>query len=208
MTDIWSQFISPHITNFVCGTKPIRIQRTKVIPQAAGVVLEIGFGSGLNLPFYKSDNVNRVIGIDPSEGMQRLALERIEKTDFEVECISGEAEDIPLETDAVDTVVCTYTLCTVPEPGEALREIYRVLKRGGKLLFCEHGEAPDKRVRRFQRYVEPVWKIVAGGCHLTRNIQALIEMNGYKIGSFHTMYLPSTPRFVGYNSWGWATAEA
>lgn len=135
MTDIWSQFISPHITNFVCGTKPIRIQRTKVIPKAAGVVLEIGFGSGLNLPFYKSDNVNRVVGIDPSEGMQKLALERIEETDFEVECIIGEAGDIPLETDAVDTVVCTYTLCTVPEPEEALREIYRVLKRGGKLFF-------------------------------------------------------------------------
>ena len=187
MTRLWSDFISPHITNLACGVKPIRFQRTKIVPEATGVVLEIGFGSGLNLPFYDGDKVQRLIGIDPSEGMQRLARERI-----------------PIETGAVDTVVCTYTLCTVPDPEEVLREMNRILKAGGKLLFCEHGEAPDMRVRRFQRRVEPLWKIVVGGCHLTRDIENLIESSGFQIGSLDRMYLPSTPRFVGFNTWGWA----
>ena len=204
MTRFWSDFISPHITNLACAVKPIRFQRTKIVPEATGVVLEIGFGSGLNLPFYDDDKVHRLIGIDPSEGMQRLARERIEETNFEVKCINAEAGDIPIETGAVDTVVCTYTLCTVPEPREALKEMNRILKVGGKLLFCEHGEAPDMKVRRFQRRMEPLWKIVAGGCHLTRNIEKLIDANGFQIGSLDRMYLPSTPRFVGYNIWGWA----
>ena len=193
MTRLWPDFISPYIINLACGVKPIRFQRTKIVPKATGVVLEIGFGSGLNLPFYDGDKVQRLIGIDPSEGMQRLGRERIEETDFEVECINADAGDIPVETGTVDTVVCTYTLCTVPEPEEALKEMNRILKVGGKLLFCEHGEAPDVRVRRFQRRMEPLWKIVAGGCHLTRNIEKLIELMVFRLVPWIECIFPPRP---------------
>ena len=194
MKKIWSDFISPHIINLACGVKPIRFQRTKIVPEATGVVLEIGFGSGLNLPFYDGDKVQRLIGIDPSEGMQRLARERIEEIDFEVECINTDAGDIPIETGAVDTVVCTYTLCTVPEPGEALKEMNRILKVGGKLFFCEHGEAPDVRVRRFQRRMEPLWKIVAGGSAISLEIlKILLNLKVFRLVPWIECTFPPRP---------------
>lgn len=203
----YENHIVPRFINLACGAKPIRYQRNKVVPQAEGRILEIGIGTGLNLPHYDAAKVEKVIGLDPSERSWRLAGKRAAEVDFDVEFIGLEAEEIPLEADSVDTVVCTYSLCTIPHPRQALEGMRRVLKPGGNLLFCEHGEAPDDKVRRWQARINPVWKVIAGGCNLNRKIPATLEEGGFRIDKLETMYLPSTPRFAGYNYWGVAQAR-
>lgn len=198
--------IVPHIINCACGTKPIRYQRGKIVPRARGVVLEIGIGTGLNLPHYDPARVTRVIGLDPSQRSWQIAGRRARGLGFPVEFIGLPGEQIPLEDASVDTVVMTYSLCTIPDPVTALRGMRRVLKPGGHLLFCEHGAAPDDGVGRWQSRVEPVWKVLFGGCHLSRDIPALIRRGGFAIDEMETMYLPSTPRIAGYNYWGTACA--
>ena len=178
------------------------IQRTKIVPLAKGNVLEIGIGSGLNIPLYNKELVNNIIGVDPSTEMQSLAMERINESPVDIKLISADAAKIPLEDQSIDTIVCTYTLCTVPNPDGVLKEIKRILRPGGKILFSEHGHAPDQNVVKFQHRIEPVWKFIADGCHLTRSIPELLIENGMKLDKMETMYLPSTPRFVGFNYWG------
>ena len=202
---LWSRFIHPRLISFACGTKPFMIQRTKIVPLAKGNVLEIGIGSGLNIPFYNKEIVKNIIGVDPSTEMQSLAMERINESPVDIKLISADAAQIPLEDQSIDTIVCTYTLCTVPNPEGVLKEMKRILKQGGKFLFSEHGHAPDEHVVKFQHRIEPVWKFLADGCHLTRSIPELLSENGMKIDKMETMYLPSTPRFVGFNYWGSAT---
>lgn len=194
----------PRIINLACGLKPIRYQRKKVVPMAAGRVLEIGIGTGLNLSYYDPSKVERVIGLDPSEDSWKLAGERAEGLPFEVEFIGLEAEEIPLEADSIDTVLMTYSLCTIPGPVKALEGMRRVLKPGGKLIFCEHGSAPDAAVRKWQDRLNPMWGRVFGGCHLNRKIPALLEEGGFRVTQLDTMYLPGTPGFAGFNYWGQA----
>ncbi|PKP78327.1 MAG: SAM-dependent methyltransferase [Alphaproteobacteria bacterium HGW-Alphaproteobacteria-3] len=194
--------IVPHIINCACGSKPIRYQRKKVVPLAEGTVLEIGIGTGLNLPYYDPARVTRVIGLDPSEESWRLAGERAQALSFPVEFIGLPGEQIPLEDKSVDTVLCTFSLCTIPDPVKALEGMRRVLKPGGKLIFCEHGAAPDNQVARWQDRINPVWKVLFGGCNLNRKMPSLIEEGGFRIADLQTMYLPSTPRFAGFNYWG------
>jgi len=204
---LWSRFIQPRIISFACGTKPFMMQRTKIIPLAKGNVLEIGIGSGLNIPLYNTDLVKKIVGVDPSSEMHSLAKERINESPASVEFISADAEKIPLEDQSIDTIVCTYTLCTVFNPQQVLKEVKRLLKPGGKFLFSEHGHAPDKNVVKFQHRLEPIWKFLADGCHLTRSIPDLLNESGMKIDKMQTMYLPKTPRFVGYNYWGTAVND-
>ncbi|MEG9861267.1 MAG: class I SAM-dependent methyltransferase [Parvularculales bacterium] len=204
---IYQRWILPHVLDLACGSKPVRYQRQKVVPLAEGLVLEVGIGSGLNLPFYDAARINRVIGLDPSGELRAMAKKRAEELSFDVEFIGLPGEEIPLENDSVDTVMLTYTLCTIPEPEKALDQMRRVLKPGGRLVFCEHGRAPDENVRRWQSRITPLWRRIAGGCHLNRNIPNLIEGNGFKAESMETMYLPSTPRFAGFNYWGVAMAR-
>lgn len=191
----------PRLINLACSTKPTRKQREKVVPQATGDVLEIGFGSGLNLPFYDRDKVRRIWGLEPSEGMQRLASGRISETDIDVELIGFPAEDIPLDDDSVDTVLVTYTLCTIPEIPQALEETRRVLKPQGRLLFCEHGKAPDDDVQKWQERLNPTWKNFAGGCNMNRDIPAILEETGFSIEDDNRMYLPGI-KSLSYNYWG------
>ena len=188
--------VVPHIINCACGTKPIRYQRKKVVPLAEGTVLEIGIGTGLNLPYYDGAKVTRVIGLDPSEASWRLAGERAKDLPFPVEFIGLPGEQIPLDDKSVDTVLCTFSLCTIPDPVKALEGMRRVLKPGGKLIFCEHGAAPD------DNRINPVWKTLFGGCNLNREMPSLIEEGGFHIAGLETMYLPSIPRFAGFNYWG------
>ena len=204
---LWSRFIQPRIISFACGTKPFMIQRTKIIPFARGNVLEIGIGSGLNIPLYDTDLVTKIIGVDPSAAMHSLAKERISESPVKVEFISTDAAKIPLQDQSIDTIVCTYTLCTVSNPQQVLKEVKRLLKPGGKFLFSEHGNAPDENVVKFQRKLEPIWKLLADGCHLTRSIPDLLDESDMKIDKIETMYLPKTPRFVGYNYWGMAVND-
>ncbi|MCE2510450.1 MAG: class I SAM-dependent methyltransferase [Alphaproteobacteria bacterium] len=199
----YAKHILPWGLHLACGVKPVRYQRRKVIPLARGRVLEVGIGSGLNLPFYDAGKVERVIGLDPSAEMRRLAEKAVKQVPFPVEFIGLSGEDIPLEKASVDTVVVTYTLCTIPDAVAALREMRRVLKPGGELVFTEHGLAPDAKVRRVQERIEPVWKRLAGGCHLTRPIPDLIRAGGFRMTQVETMYIPGWKPLC-FNYWGCA----
>ncbi|MFQ5335366.1 MAG: class I SAM-dependent methyltransferase [Flavobacteriales bacterium] len=178
-------------------------QRQKIIPLAKGLVLEIGLGSGLNLQYYDPGKVTRLWGLEPSAEMWKTAQSKIGNIPIDFVYLQASAEDIPLEDELVDTIVMTYTLCTIPNPLKALSEMRRVLLPTGKLLFCEHAEAPDRRVSNWQRWLNPVWKNIAGGCNLNRDIPALITSGGFVINKLETLYLPGW-RPASYNVWGQA----
>ena len=204
---LYERHVLPHLLDFACSAKPNRYQRKKVVPPVAGRVLEVGFGAGLNLPFYDPDKVKHLFALEPSEAMRRKARGRLSGVPFKVEFLGLSGEEIPLDDASVDAVVVTYTLCTIPDALTALRQMRRVLAPGGRVHFCEHGAAPDADVRVWQRRLNPVWKAVAGGCHLDRDIPALLEQGGLKVEQLETMYLPSTPRFSGFNYWGTAIPD-
>jgi len=202
----YDKYILPSFLNCACGAKPILYQRGKVVPLAEGLVLEVGIGSGLNIPFYDANKVDKVIGLDPSPELNEMAEKVVSKTAAEnglnVEIILGSAEAMPFPDNHFDSVVITYTLCTIPDAESANLEIRRVLKPGGKLIFCEHGLAPDAGVAKWQGRIDPIWGKIAGGCHLNRDIPQLITGAGFTLETLEQMYLPSTPKFAGYNYWG------
>lgn len=200
---LYSRYILPKVIHLACGSKPNMRQREKVVPHARGRVLEVGIGSGLNLQYYDAAKVARIWGLDPAPEMIRMAQQAARALPFEVEFIGLPGDEIPLEDSSVDTVVVTYTLCTIPDPATALRQMSRVLRPGGELIFCEHGAAPDVRVRRWQDRLNPVWKSLGGGCNLNRSIPALLEAGGFRINSLDTMYLPGW-RPASFNYWGTA----
>lgn len=200
---LYSRYILPRVIHFTCGLKPNMRQREKVVPRARGRVLEIGIGSGLNLPYYDSAKVSKVWGLDPSPEMTQMARRIAGSLPFEVEFIGVPGDEIPLEDNSVDTVVVTYTLCTIPDTTPALRQMSRVLRPGGELIFCEHGAAPDASVRRWQDRLNPIWKRLGGGCNLNRPIPTLIEAGGFQIKSLDTMYIPGW-RPASFNYWGTA----
>jgi ubiquinone/menaquinone biosynthesis C-methylase UbiE len=183
-------------------------QRKKVVPLAEGDVLEVGIGSGLNLPFYDKSKINKLWGLDPSEELNKMAADVANEEKMEVDFIISGAEEIPLPDNKVDTVILTYTMCTIPDVDLANEEIKRVLKPEGKLIFCEHGISPDENIYKWQKRINPIWKRIAGGCNLHRNIPEIIESSGFNIEEIDTMYLPSTPKFAGYNYWGFATPNS
>lgn len=199
--------ILPALIDMGCGAPPIAKQREKVVPQATGRVLEIGMGSGLNLPFYDPSKVELVWGLEPSVGMRRKAAPRVAKAPFKVEWLGLASEEIPLDDDSADTVLLTYTLCTISDFRSALAEMRRVLKPGGRLLFSEHGAAPDAGVRRWQDRINPIWKKIAGGCNVNREVPHMLEEAGFAIRQIDTMYLPKTPRIAAFQYWGYATAD-
>lgn len=194
-------FLAPFI-NCACGTKPILYQRKKVVPLCAGRVLEVGMGSALNLPYYDRDRVEFIWGLEPSEAMREKARPNIEKSGLEVKLIDLPGEQIPLEDNSVDSILLTYTLCTIPDWLTALQQMRRVLKPGGRLVFTEHGEAPDEGVLKWQNRINPVWRKFAGGCNLNRKIPRLLTDSGFSVDQLDAMYLPSTPKLFGYNYWG------
>ena len=204
---LYSKYVVPRLITCACGTKPILRQRQKVVPHAHGIVLEIGLGAGQNLPHYNSARVEKVIGIDPCEISWQLAQSRVKSVNFPVDFVAASAEAIPLPEHFVDSVLLTFALCTIPNPDAALNEMRRVLKPGGELIFCEHGQAPDAHIARWQNRVNPFWRRMAGGCNLNRDIPQLLTAAGFDIAAISQMYLPSTPRIAGYNVWGIARAR-
>lgn len=202
----YDDHVLPYLIDLACGLAPIRRQRLLVIPRAHGRVLEVGIGTGLNVPLYDRTRVTSVVGVDPALRMHRLARRRIAAAGLDVQLMGLSAERLPAPDASFDTVVSTYTLCTIPAPLAALREMRRVLAPGGRLLFAEHGRAPDARVWRFQQRLTPLWRCVAGGCHLDRDIPALLRDAGFR-ADVQSRYLPG-PRFVSYHFWGEAVADA
>ncbi len=198
----YNKYILPKFINCACGSKPINYQRDKLVPYAKGIVLDIGIGSGLNIPFYNKSNINHLYGLDPSPELLETAMKVAKTHELEIEFLECGAESIPLPDDSIDTIVITYTMCTIPDISLSNAEMLRVLKPNGKLLFCEHGLAPDERVAKWQKIINPVWNRIAGGCNLNRDIPKLIESSGLKISEIEEMYLPNTPKFAGYNYWG------
>lgn len=201
---LYSRYVLPRVVHFTCGLKPAMRQRAKVVPQARGRVLEVGIGSGLNLSFYDPAKVSKVWGLEPSAEMTKMAQRATGALPFEVEFIGRPGDEIPLEDDSMDTVVLTYTLCTIPDPIAALREMRRVLRPDGELVFCEHGAAPDADVQRLQELVNPVWKRLGGGCNLNRRIPELVEAGGFQLRKLETMYIPGW-RPACFNYWGFAS---
>jgi ubiquinone/menaquinone biosynthesis C-methylase UbiE len=187
------------------STKPVRYQRRKVVPRAEGRVLEVGFGAGHNLPYYDASKVSHVWALEPAREMRARAAERMAASPIPLEFLDLPGEQIPLDSESADTILITYTLCTIPDVMAALRQMRRVLKTGGRMIFCEHGEAPDEGVRRWQERLTPAWKVLGGGCHLNRQIPKLIRDGGFRVEDIETMYLPGTPHFAGFNYWGSAT---
>lgn len=205
MSENWfDRNILPYVLDFACGLGQIRDQRQKVIPLAQGRVLEIGIGTGLNLAHYDQSKVQRIVGLDPALRMHRLALKRAATAGIDIELVGLSAEAIPLDDASFDTVVTTYTLCSIPDPIAALKEMRRVLAPGGKLLFSEHGRAPDAGVRKWQSRMQPYWSKIAGGCMMDKDIPAMLEEAGFK-SDVESMYIPG-PKILSYHYWGQAIA--
>ena len=182
-----------------CSVGPIDYQRALVVPRAKGEVVEIGIGSGRNLPHYDPSRVSRVIGIDPDTHLWKRA--RPEDSPVPVEHLPLSGESVPLPDNSADTVVVTYSLCTIPDPVAALGEMARLLRPGGRILFSEHGRAPDAGVRRWQRRLDPLWGRIAGGCHMGRDIPGLFRAAGLSLPDLQQRYIPG-PRVLSYTYWG------
>jgi SAM-dependent methyltransferase len=194
----YARYILPTIISCGCGLPPIMDLRRTVVPRARGVVLELGLGSGLNLPLYDPAQVSRVYGLEPEAAMLAKARRRTARSPAPVTVLPESAEAVSLNTGSVDTVLVTFSLCTIPDVAAALREARRVLSPQGRLLFCEHGRSPDPAVFRRQARIEPAWKRVFGGCHLTRDIPALVEDGGFAIEELEANYLGHRPNIGGY----------
>ncbi len=194
----YDERILPHLIDSTCSMAQLMKLRAKVVPRCEGVVLEVGMGSGINLAFYDARKVSLVYGLEPSEGMRRKAQANLERSPVAVEWLDLPGEKIPLADESVDTVLLTFTLCTIPDSQAALAQMRRVLRPDGRLLFLEHGRAPDPGVRKWQDRITPVWKTIAGGCHLNRPIDKLLEEAGFSIDELETLYVPKTPRIAGY----------
>ena len=198
--NLYNKYILPSLIISGCNKKPQMKQREKIIPNAKGKVLEVGIGSGLNLSFYDPDKVTELVGIDPSLELWEKR-QPVKDLGFHYEFIKGVAEDMPFGKDSFDTIVITYTLCSIPDFQSALESLRKVLKPNGKFLFCEHGKAPDKTVLLTQNAINPIWKLIGGGCNINRDIPSIINGNGFKILKLETMYVPGW-KPVSFNFWG------
>jgi len=195
--------ILPRLIDTACSTKPVMEARKQVVPLCYGNVLEVGAGSGINFSLYEPSRITKIWALEPSQGMRRFANKRlIEPMPLEIQWLDLPGEQVPLPDGSVDTVLLTYTLCTIGDSQKALQQMLRVLKPGGQLLYCEHGLAPDSAVRRIQNFLNPVWKRLAGGCHLNRPIQDCIQEVGFEIVSSECRYLQKLPRFTGFTYCG------
>ena len=201
----YADHVEPRLVSCICGMKAVAREREKIVPEAKGRVLEIGFGSGHNAPFYDHGRISHLYALEPSEGWRRLGRKRAEELPFSVEWLDLPGEEIPLADESVDAVLVTFSLCTIPGVDEALAGMRRVLKPGGKLVFLEHGKAPDDGVAKWQDRLNGVWGHVAGGCNLNRTPDLLIEKAGFQIDKIDRRYADGMPKIAGFISAGAAS---
>jgi ubiquinone/menaquinone biosynthesis C-methylase UbiE len=187
--NFYSDIIFPRLCDLAMRNKQLRGMRERVIGAAEGRVLEIGVGSGMNLPFYRPP-VREILALEPAPRLMTMARDKSPATSISISFLEASAEAIPLDQHSVDTVITTWTLCSIPQAAVALSEMRRVLRPGGKLLFAEHGLAPDESVRRWQDRLTPAWRYIGGGCHLNRPIRSMIEGTGFRIARIETGYIP------------------
>ena len=190
-----------YLIELACGIGAIDKQRGKVVTRAHGRVMEMGLGRGLNLRNYDLERMDELWGLDPVLELNGLAKKRMKKAGLEINLLPLPAQEIPADDGHFDSIVCTYTLCTIPDVTTALGEMRRVLKPGGELLFSEHGLAPDANVQAWQQRINPMWKRIAGGCHLNRDIPSLLAESNFQAETLDSMYIPG-PRPMSYHYWG------
>lgn len=198
----YDENVVPRLIQCACSSPAVSALRDKVVPLASGKVFEIGCGGGLNHEFYDLGKVTSFAGMDPSAKGLQYAREAVAKKGWAADVRQGYGEAIPFEDESFDCVVCTFTLCSVGDQAQTLRELRRILRPGGRLLYAEHGSAPDQRVRNWQGRIEPVWKRLAGGCHLTRPVSSAISAAGFAPLQTGERYAPKTPRWAGWMEWG------
>jgi ubiquinone/menaquinone biosynthesis C-methylase UbiE len=200
----WDEHVVPRIIKFACGAEFVMDLRRQVVPQARGRVFELGCGGGINQPLYDPALVSAFAGLDPSGKLLDFAREAAAEKGWAADIRQGFGEAIPFDDASFDTVVCTFTLCSVGDQQQTLSELRRILKPGGTFLFAEHGRAPDASVVRWQQRIEPVWKSVMGNCHLTRPVTAAIAQAGFAATPIATQYVSPGPRWMGWMEWGTA----
>lgn len=200
----WDRHVVPRIIKLGCGTEQIMDLRRDVVPLAQGQVFELGCGGGINQPLYDPSRVTAFAGLDPSGKLLDYARAEAARKGWEADIRQGFGEDIPFADASFDTVVCTFTLCSVNDQARVLGELRRVLKPGGLFLYAEHGHAPDAGVARWQQRIEPVWKQLMGNCHLTRPVTAAVERAGFAASPIARRYVDGAPRWAGWMEWGTA----
>jgi ubiquinone/menaquinone biosynthesis C-methylase UbiE len=199
--------VYPHIVSLLGNPEPIHKIRQQIVPLAQGTVLEVGVGPGVNFAYYDPAKINKVFALEPNQGMMGNADKQRRRTRLNVEFLDLPGERIPLPETSVDTVVSTFTLCTIPGVVEAIRGIARVLRPKGQFIFFEHGLSPDEKVRRWQERTEPLFQWAFEGCHVTRDIPALIRQGGFRVERMETGYLARFPKSGSYYFWGVARPE-
>ena len=204
----YDEHVVPRFIKCACSSPAIMQVRDKVVPLASGAVFELGCGGGINQAFYDPAKVTSYAGMDPSAKGLEYTREAAQAQGRDADIREGVGEAIPFGDASFDCVVCTFTLCSVGDPGQVLRELHRVLRPGGRLLYAEHGRAPDAGVAKWQNRIEPVWKRLAGGCHLTRPVGASIAAGGFAMQPLGARYAPKTPRWAGWIEWGEAVKAA
>lgn len=198
----YEEHIVPRFIQCACSAPGIMKLREQVVPLASGAVFEIGCGGGINQQFYDRTKVTSFAGMDPSaKGLDYARAAAAEKG-WAADIRPGFGEAIPFDDASFDSVVCTFTLCSVGDQAQTLKELRRILKPGGRLLYAEHGRAPDAGVAKWQNRIEPVWKRLAGGCHLTRPVNSAVEQGGFAVHALGERYTPKVPRWAGWMEWG------
>lgn len=198
----WERNIVPKLIGCACAQPQIMKARSRIVPQASGDVLELGCGGGINMAFYDPAKINSFSGVDPSPALLDASRAAAQAKGMTADIRAGIGEALPFDDARFDTVAITFTLCSVHSPAQVLAEMRRVLRPGGKILFLEHGKAPDADVQKWQGRIEPIWKRIGGNCHLTRPITSAYEAAGFKIAGGDKTYTPKTPRPFGWIEWG------